>query len=235
MPSLATRHRVPELMDDPAIDPAEHRQALAGLARLNGFNGAAAALWPSIRQLAHTLQRPIRVLDVATGSGDIPIRLFRQAQRAKLPLEIAGCDLSPTAIAVANDRVKQAGVPIAFFEQDVLQSALPDGFDIVTCSLFLHHLDDADAVLLLQQMKAAARHQVLICDLSRSRWNLGLVWLASRIVSRSQVVHFDGPASVRAAFTMQEVRTLAESAGLPGAVLKSHYPCRFLLSWTAPR
>ena len=52
---LRTRERVPELMDDPALDPAEHRRALAGLARLNRFGGSAGVLWPAVAKLAGEL------------------------------------------------------------------------------------------------------------------------------------------------------------------------------------
>jgi hypothetical protein len=101
----------------------------------------------------------------------------------------------------------------------------------VTCSLFLHHLSEDEAVALLANMATAARHLILVNDLARSRFNYAAVWVACRVLSRSPVVRFDGPASVRSAFTPAEALQLAERAGLHGATALARFPCRFLMSW----
>lgn len=222
MPSLSARERVPEIMDRPDLDPAEHRRALAGLARINRFTQVAGVIARPVRGLAAELGRPPRVLDVATGSGDLPVALA-----AKTNAVLAGCDISPTAVAEARRR----GAGIEFFEHDVLAADLPGGFDVVTCSLFLHHLSEPDALTLLRRMKAAAGRLVLVCDLERSRLNYHLVRLGCHLLSRSPVVHFDGPASVRSAFTRREAAKLADRAGLAGATVASAGPCRYLLTW----
>ncbi len=224
---LRARARIPELMDDPALDPVEHRRALAGLARLNRFSNSAGVLWPPILKLARELNRPLRVLDVATGSGDVPRELLRRATRAGVALDVAACDLSPTAIAEAN---REPG-PVRFFGHDALHAALPTGFDVVTCSLFLHHLGEDEAIALLANMENAASRLLLVNDLARSRFSFCAVWAACRLLSRSPVVRFDGPASVRSAFTPKEATALAARAGLHGAQVKGRFPCRYLLSW----
>lgn len=228
MPGLAVRERVPELMDDPGIDPAEHRRALAGLARINRVTDSAGLLWPTIRALAAELRRPVRVLDVATGSGDVPRRLAERAKQAGVPLQVAGCDLSPTAIKEATSHESD----VRFFVHDVLHERLPTGFDVVTCSLFLHHLEEADAIALFVQMEHAAGRLVLVNDLARSRFNYWAVWAACRLLTTSPVVRFDGPASVRSAFTPAEAVALAERAGLSGATVRRCFPSRFLLTWS---
>lgn len=216
-------------MDDPRIDAAEHRRALAGLARLNAFSGAVTAIWRPIRRFACDLGRPVRILDVASGSGDVPLGLWQRAAKAGVPVEIVGCDISPTAVAAASEQA--VGTKVEFFAHDVLKHELPVGFDVVTCSLFLHHLDEADGVTLLRRMNRAATGLGLVSDLSRSRLNYGLVWFASHLLTGSKVVHYDGPVSVRAAFTPTEARALAEQAGLKDIVVGSRFPCRFLMTW----
>lgn len=224
---LHRRERIPELMDDPAIDPVEHRRALAGLRRLNRLDDSSGVLWPSVARLARELKRPLRLLDVATGSGDVPRRLLARAERAGVALEVSGCDLSPTAIAEAQREPSAA----RFFVHDALRDRLPGDFDVATCSLFLHHLSEDEAVALLTNMEGAARHLVLVNDLWRSRLSYCGVWLACHLLSRSPVVRFDGPASVRSAFTPTEALALAERAGLSGATARRQFPVRFLLSW----
>jgi hypothetical protein len=120
---------------------------------------------------------------------------------------------------------------VRFFVHDALRDRLPTGFDVVTCSLFLHHLSEDDAIGLLTNMESAAGRLILVNDLARSRFNYCAVWLACRLLTRSRVVRFDGPASVRSAFTPTEALALADRAGLHGATVQSQFPCRFLLSW----
>ena len=227
MPSLRFRKQIPELMDEPGIDAKEHRRALAGLSRLNWVSGSAELLWPPICSVYQQLGRPIRILDVATGSGDVPARLVKIARRGGVPLELSGCDISGTAVSTAS-----ASCPIGhFFVHDVLREPLPGAFDVVICSLFLHHLSEDQAMLLLQRMQLAATQIVLVNDLVRSLFNFYLVWATTRLVTLSKVVHFDGPASVQCAFTIREVEILAHKAGLASATIQTRFPCRYLLTW----
>src|SRR5262249_5940057 len=108
---------------------------------------------------------------------------------------------------------------------------LPGGYDAVICSLFLHHLEETEAVILLRRMADAAGHLVLVNDLARYRWGYLLAYFGTRLLSRCRVVHIDGPRSVEGAFGVAEVRSLAERAGLRKATLARRWPGRFLLSW----
>jgi 2-polyprenyl-3-methyl-5-hydroxy-6-metoxy-1,4-benzoquinol methylase len=227
-----SRIREPEIMDDPVLDGGRHEAALRGLSRLNYFSRSAAILWPPIAALAQQLgRRELRVLDVATGAGDVPARLWFRAQRAGLHLEIHGVDVSPRAVAFAAERAAAKQAAISFSVRDVLAGPLPGGFDVVICSLFLHHLTEEQGVLLLQVMAKAAMHLVLVNDLRRSAAGLALAHLAARTLCRSDVVRVDGARSVRAAFTLPEATALARAAGLNGAVVERRWPLRFLLSW----
>lgn len=162
--------------------------------------------------------------------------LARYARSSGLDLEIEGCDLSPTAVEHAQAAAVEQGVnPIRFFVHNVFEGALPGGFDFVTCSLFLHHLSDEQAVELLQRLNQAADHGVLIDDLARSRAAYLLAWCACRILSRSAVVHYDGPVSVQGAFTPNEALSLARKAGIDRPSCRRHWPLRYLLSWEVAR
>ena len=250
----------PEVMDDPALDAGRHRRALRGLGRLNRLSGSPRLIWSAIQrfippQAGHESSKvrgqienrqskienpppPLRVLDIATGGGDLPIALHRLAVQGEGigggGIQIDGCDLSPVALDYARGRAEGVRAVPRFFYLDALNDPLPGDYDVLLCSLFLHHLSDAQAERLLRRMAEAARVGVVVNDLRRSRANLALVHLAARLVSRSDVVHTDGPRSVRAAFTLPEARELAERAGLRGAVVKSAFPCRYLLTWRKP-
>jgi 2-polyprenyl-3-methyl-5-hydroxy-6-metoxy-1,4-benzoquinol methylase len=234
-PDLRRRRVTPEVMDRPDLDPAAHAHALRGLARINGLSGTAGTFWPAVRDLARAAgPAGIRVLDVATGGGDVPLRLWHTARRAGVRVHLAGCDRSPLAIDVARGRAAAAGADIAFFALDVFADPLPTDYDVLTCSLFLHHLNGAQPVDLLRRMAVAARRLVLVNDLARGPLGYALAYLCSRVLTRSPVVHVDGPLSVRAAFTPTEAAALAREAGLAGATVARWWPCRFLLAWAKP-
>ena len=236
MPDLSRRRLLPERMDEPGLDPRQHAQALRGLARLNFFSSSAGILWPAIRRLAAERQAAtLRVLDIASGAGDVAIALARRARRTGVRLEILGVDISPTAVSVARENAKRAGVDAMFRVVDVLSDPLPGGHDILMTSLFLHHLEDEQAASLLRQMRSAEADLVLVSDLRRSRAGLWLAHSIPRMLTRSPIVHVDAPRSVERAFSLAEIRALCELAGVSGYRLQHRWPCRFLLSWRRPK
>lgn len=231
--TLATRERLPEIMDDPQLAPARHELALRGLARLNLLSASPRILWRPIAKLARHLRTDrLRVLDIATGGGDIPLALWRRARRAGLALDILGVDISPQALNLARDQAQSLAAPVQFAQLDALSESLPSDYDVIISSLFLHHLDEPDAVRLLRAMSAATRRMILVNDLRRGRAGLMLAYAASRLFSRSDVVHVDALLSVRAAFKIDEALALAHRAGLSNVDVSRCWPCRYLLSWS---
>jgi ubiquinone/menaquinone biosynthesis C-methylase UbiE len=229
--SALPRRLQPEVMDQPGLDPARHRQALRGLRRINLWSRSARTLWPALASLARVTPRPLRVLDLATGGGDVPIRLWHRARRVGLSMTIEGCDVSSVAVEHAISEAERRDAAVRFFVADALNATLPDGYDAIVCSLFLHHLTAEQAVSLLRRMGAAAGRLVLVNDLVRSRIGLWVARVGTRLLSLSRVVHVDGPRSVEGAFTIPEARVLADRAGLHGAMVERRWPCRFLLTW----
>lgn len=229
---MLTRQRVPELMDDPALDPLLHKQARIGLRRLNALGRTSTLLWRPIHELfVNDQPLALRVLDLACGSGETAIDLWKRARSNRCELHVSGCDFSEVAIKLARENANNVGASVDFFMSDVLQQDLPQGFDVVTASLFTHHLSEDEVITLMRRMKSGAAKMVVISDLERTSLNYILVWLATRLVTTSPVVHFDGPASVRNAYTADEFRSLAARAGLDGAVVYVQPPCRMMLIW----
>ncbi len=232
---LVSRNRQSELMDDPALDETSHRHALKSLERINWLSRSDKVVWKLLRKLAGSCSsdRPLSILDIAAGGGDLAIRLSKLAQRDGVSLKIDGCDISSAALQFAT---VQAAVSkrnnIRFFKCDAMNEPFPKPeYDVVMCSLFLHHLNEEEAVRLLQRMKAVATQLVLVDDLRRTRFGYWLAWLGCRLLTRCHVVHIDGPMSVEGAFTTSEARSIAAKAGLANAVLRNRWPQRFLLTW----
>jgi 2-polyprenyl-3-methyl-5-hydroxy-6-metoxy-1,4-benzoquinol methylase len=228
LPNVTRRCRQPEIIDRDDLAPQLRSAALRGLERINLWSGSTGIVWRPLRALGCS---SLRILDVATGAGDVPIRLWHRARRAGLAWTIDGCDVSADAVEHARKGAAQRGAEVSFFPCDVLTEALPEQYDAVMTSLFLHHLDEDQAIELLRRMARAARRLVLVNDLHRTTTGYTLAYVGTRLLSRSPVVHADGPRSVEGAFTIAEVQQLASRAGLAGAVVARRWPCRYLLSW----
>ena len=225
-------------MDAEDLDPARHIQALRALARVNRVSLVASRVWREVLNVGRMnrdrgVGQPLRLLDVGCGGGDVMIDVARRAHQAGVPLTVLGVDLSPVAVEHARREAERRGVAADFSTRDVLAEGLPGGYDLVCSSLFHHHLSREDAVGLLRGM-AEAGHRVLVQDLLRGTLGYVLAWSGLRLLSRSDVARVDGPRSVRAAFTLSEVRTMAAEAGYVGAVVQRGWPERFILRWRRP-
>lgn len=217
-------------MDDPSLAPAALEHALQGLGRLNRISGAFGRTFGTVAREARAAARPIRLLDIACARGDFVLDAAKVAARADLPIEMAGCDFNPQSIAIARSRAQELGVRCEFVELDVLNGPLPAGFDLITASLFFHHLTEPQVIMLLQKMHAAAPI-VVVNDLVRSRFNLLAVSVASRLLTRSPIVHTDAVLSARAAFTKGELLDLSRRAGLRDPTITSGGIARMMLVW----
>ena len=140
--------------------------------------------------------------------------------------------MSATAIQFASENAAHHGLTsLRFTQRNILAEPLDHGaYDIVMCTLFLHHLDEDDAVKVLQTMQNGACRMVVVDDLLRTQFGYWLAWLGTRLLTRCHVVHVDGPMSVEGAFTWNEAKNLARKAGLSNVRLSTHWPQRFLLT-----
>lgn len=223
--------RTPELMDDPAILAADHLDALDALATINALSRTAASVAAAVRRLALPAPdraTPLHVVDLACGGGDVTLGL---AQRLGAGYRITGLDVSDRAVARARRLAASCGLTAATFEvRDVVAEGCPP-CDVVVTSLFLHHLDDPTAAVVLDAMRGAARHGLVVSDLLRSRGGLWLAVLGTRLLTTSRIARIDGPLSVRAARTLAEHRVLCAEAGLEAARVSRIWPERVLIEW----
>ena len=223
------RCRIPELMDAPSLDREAHAHALRTLNRVNRMLGVDRRLYQSMRQLSGSAS--MSILDLGTGGGGF-LGYLAERRHNNADHALVGIDKSRVALGLAQ---RWYGQVIRWLPADARNIPLgDDSIDIVTCSLFLHHFGEADAVLVLREAARVARLGIVIDDLSRSTWAFVLTWLATRILSRSRVFQVDGPRSVRAAFCPKELCRVARRAGLDGARVEKRCPFRLLIVWKKP-
>lgn len=221
-----------ERMDEPDQDPAELGRSLVDLQHVNRWLGGYRVVLHHLAAFVARHPRPeYRVLDVATGSADIPLKVAAWARSRGIRMHIVATDNHPTTLEFAR-RNAAGDASVRVEAADAL--ALPyadDSFDFAICSTALHHFDaDEDAVRVLRELDRVARIGIIVNDLRRSRPALvGARLLAATFWRAHPVTRHDGPLSVRRSFTPPELRELARRAGLPNARVYSHVPFRVAL------
>jgi 2-polyprenyl-3-methyl-5-hydroxy-6-metoxy-1,4-benzoquinol methylase len=202
----------PELMDRPQPVTEELVADLRNLRQLNRYFGSYALI-------EHFLGRWIlpgtemRVLDLATGSGDIPRLVVDYARRVGATVSVDAIDQQNSTLEIA--RGLSASYPeINFGQGDVLafgEGALP--YDLVLCSLALHHFDESGAVHVLRRCRELSKRFVLVSDLRRGLLASLGVSLLTALVFREPMTRTDARLSAERAFSFTEFRSLAECAG----------------------
>ena len=200
----------PELMDRPQPITPELASDLRNLRKLNRYFG-------SYRLIEHFLRRWIqpqsrmRILDLATGSGDIPRLIVDHARKAEADVTVDAVDQQPSTLGIARS-LSRDYPEIEFFEGDILSFGASDGYDVVLCSLALHHFEEAAAVELLRRCRHLSRRYILVSDLRRGVLATVGVYLLTTFIFREPMTRTDARLSAERAFSFREFKSLAERA-----------------------
>ena len=215
---------VPELLDTPGIASRQDLEAsLRDIRRANIFG---LGTWVVKHHLSGILaniprDRVVTVLDLATGSADIPEELCRWGRRTGRHFKITATDVSEEILLVARERIKSAGfaAQVDFLLCDASAAPFQDeAFDIVICSLAFHHLSVQQANTALSRMGRIARYGFIINDIYRSRGAWYMARLLTFVTTRNRLTRHDGPASVLRAFTPRELRVMSRRSGVDVAI-----------------
>ena len=214
-----------ELLDTDAGTPGEIARSLADLRRINRWFGGTATMQALVRRVAHeTGARELSVLDVASGSGDIPLSIKANLARHGIRLRVTVMDRAAGHLASQNGARRVAG------SATVLPFA-DESFDVVSSSLFVHHLSPEEVRTAVHDWLRVCRTAVLINDLRRAWTHLALVYAGFPLYS-SRLTRNDGPASVRQAYTMPELSDLVQQAGAARVDVSRHYLYRMsVIAW----
>jgi SAM-dependent methyltransferase len=200
-----------ELMDRPDPSKPDLARALLNLEELNRHFGS----YRIIRHFLNHWLRPgetVTILDACTGFGDIPRLVVEWARKRGSQVKVLAIDRQPATLEIAQRR-SVLFPEISFVQADIRSFEPRDRFDIVLCSLALHHFAWRDAVEVLQRLARLGERAVLISDLLRSAAGLLGVYLLTSTIFRDPMTKFDGRLSIRRAFSFAEMHSLAVEAG----------------------
>ncbi len=209
------RKVIPELLDDDQGTPAEIATSLVDLRHINDWFGGTRTTAALVRRVADGVGcRRLSLLEVGAAAGDVPHGARRLLQQAQYELQVTLLDSMWTHLPQTGAR-SVAGDALRLPFRD-------DSFDVVSCSLFAHHLEPEALRQFVAEGLRVCRRAVLMNDLIRSRIHLALVY-AGLPLFRSRITWHDAPASVRRAYTPDEMRDNLKGVAAKRVTMSRHY------------
>jgi hypothetical protein len=224
---LSRRSSEEELMDGPGVSEADYRRCLHDLAQVNRitFTHGATLKWLARAIGREPPARPVSIMDVAYGDGDLLRAIGSWALRRELPVALQGIDLNPRS-ALTAAAATPPELSIDYRSGDVFADSPHPLPDFIVSSQFTHHLSDADVVRFLRWLEAHAARGWFIADLQRHVIPYyGFRWLC-RLAGWHRIVRIDGTISIARSFRRAEWRALLDRAGVRAQV-RWLFPFRF--------
>jgi ubiquinone/menaquinone biosynthesis C-methylase UbiE len=223
-----------EIIDTGDHTAAEYAEALRELRLINRYIGEYHALKNTLlADIKHARLKEFSILDIGAGSGEL-LRLCAKFAREN------NCKAKLTGLELNADAAKEILAESKAFENitsvrgDALQLPFADGaFDFAMCSLFTHHLSDENIVKVLKEMRRVARRGIYVIDLHRHPIAYFLYTTVGKIFLKGRLVRHDGALSILRAFKPEELRRLAEKAGLNNTKITRRFPFRLVLQASA--
>ena len=204
-----------EILDSDQCPAPERETSLRDLCRMNRWFGGVGTTRHLIEQVAaSTGQKHFSVLEVAAGFGEVPRAAAAQLAAKGITLEITDLDRLRSHLQRGHRAVVANALALPFRDES---------FDLVSCSLFAHHLDPSELTRFVDEGSRVSRCGVLINDLIRHPLHLALVYAGFPLM-RSYVSRVDGVASVRRAYVPEEVREILTRETNPKKIeISTHY------------
>ena len=221
-----------ELMDRPQPVSGELERDLENIRELNRWFGSYALI---SLFLSHWIKAgsSLRIVDLATGSGDIPRLIAEYGRKVGADLRIDALDRQPATLEIAK-KLSARYPEITFVEGNLLEWDATEPYDLVLCTLALHHFSDHDAVCVLKRCRELSRNFVLVSDLRRG-WLAKLgVHLLTATMFREPMTKYDARLSAARAFSFSEMNQLARRAGWTNFGHKIFPFARQAIWWEAP-
>src|SRR4029450_661220 len=148
-----------EMMDRDQPPSAELERDLERIRQLNRWFGSYRLVLSFVRNWVKPAAK-LHVVDLATGSGDIPRLIVDYARKINATVAIDAVDRQPATLEIA--RKLSADYPeISYREANVLEWTSSEPYDITLCTLALHHFSNEDAARLLRRWCQVSRKFVL--------------------------------------------------------------------------
>lgn len=198
-----------EFLDRQDCDPALVADSFRFIEKINRHYGGTRVVR---RFLAAETERlhtgaPLRILDIGSGSCDIPLAVSRWASAHGRALHFTCLEMAGHAADIARRRLARVGNPaVQVLQEDVFTHQPDEPYDCAVASMCFHHFSDEQILVLLRKLRGFVRNSVLVNDLRRSC----VATLAARLLlaGGSAGVRHDALLSIQRGFKISELSAL---------------------------
>lgn len=224
---LDSRSNAHELLDGRDCDAQEIPGILRACAMANRFFGGTRVVRKFLEAefTRVPMKRPLRVLDIGSGDGSIPLAVSRWARKRGHDVELVCLERNPHAARLARQAVVAANDSrVRVVEGDVFTHRPDEPYDCAIGSLFFHHLADEEILAMLDRLRTFVRRSVLLNDLQRCvACYAGCVLMSLRF---SRAVRHDAILSIRRGFRRGSLLRLFRRMKGVSASVTRYWFCR---------
>ena len=206
---LNTKYRSsePEIMDDFALEGEILRDALDKIAKINQLLGGNQLTLLGVKNLIGTISKSsqITIVDVGCGNGDMLRTLSHFGLKNNFNFQLIGIDANAFTINHAR-QLSDDYTNISFCCEDIFSSSFSEfKYDIVLCTLTLHHFKDDEIIKLMSVFNVNSRIGIVINDLHRSALAYRLFQALCYIFRLNAMSREDGLVSILRGFKKEEL------------------------------
>ena len=231
--SINTKFRTedPEIMDDFAMEGEILRDALDKIAKINQLLGGNQLTLQGVEKLLKNIPKrtEITIMDVGCGNGDMLRNLADYGTKNNLKFNLIGIDANPFTINYAKKLSKNYS-NISYKCEDIFDKPFSElKYDIVLCTLTLHHFKKNEIIELLNIFNANSSIGIVINDLQRSAIAYRLFQGLSFVFRLNNMTKQDGLTSILRGFKKEELIDFSEKLKLKK--YKIHWKWAFRYQW----
>jgi len=203
----------PEIIDGLELTADDVARSMGDVAKTNRLFGGTQTIVSHVSKLLNGVPAgaTVKILDIATGSADIPRALMVWGKRRKLNLQIVAVDNHPAMLQLAQ---RGPNLPLLIQADAASLPFHPLSFDIAFCALAFHHIGFDASVQLLKSMDSLTTRGFIVSDLRRDRPSLIGVQTSLKILGADPITLHDGPASVRRSWNFREFHKMIALSGV---------------------
>jgi len=228
---LNTKHRTNELeiMDDFSMEGEELRDALDKIAKINQLLGGNQLTLQGVLSLVKGIpkEKEIVIVDIGCGNGDMLRKLAEFGKKNNYFFKLVGVDANSFTISHAESLSKNYP-NISYSCQDIFDEDFKKlKYDIVLCTLTLHHFKDDEIVLLMQLFYKNTFIGIVINDLERSALAYRLFHIFCYIFRLNYMSIEDGLISILRGFKKEELELYSKKAKLNDYTIQWKWAFRY--------
>lgn len=230
IPKTSHRSKQEEIMDNFELQGNELKRTLKDLENINKWLGGNKITIKGVKQLlkGKPKSKTYSIADIGCGNGSVLREIAKWGKSNGYDLKLIGIDANAHSIRVAKQESNDFP-EINFLKLNIFSSQFNDlDFDIITCTLTLHHFIDQEIASIMMNFKENSNLGVVINDLHRSKMAWYLFQAFCFVFIDNEIARKDGLVSILRAFKKKDLNIYASNIPMAQHTISWEWAFRYL-------